>query len=176
VHKGRIVEKVLYLRKSAQTKTSWRESEERRPGNPMRGSSLQKVHGNEAEKPGCSGCPAVLTAGGSGSLSRDAPTIIRHNKHAAILGSHSLVALCIFPSRKGVALRSLAQAAKTSSVPTMRETLWEIACDQKGYMYSENGNRSRRLAAPVVVSCSETSEERRVKSKLAKEAIGTRCG
>src|SRR5207244_13579062 len=43
--------KVLYLRESAQTKTSWPESEDGRPGNPMRGSSLQRVPGNEAEKP-----------------------------------------------------------------------------------------------------------------------------
>ena len=36
----------------------------------------------------------------------------------------------------------------------MQETLWEIACDEKGYMYSENGNRPRRRAAAVVVSWS----------------------
>jgi len=57
----------------------------------------------------------------------------------------------------------------------MQETLWEIACDQKGYMYSEMAIVPKKAAA-VVVTWSETSEERRAKPSLAKEATGTRCG
>ena len=48
----------------------------------------------------------------------------------------------------------------------MQQTLWEIACDQKGYMYSEIAIGPERLAAAVVVSWSDASEERRVKPNL----------
>jgi len=40
----------LYFRKSGQTKKGWPESEERGPGNPVRGSSLQQVHEDKRGK------------------------------------------------------------------------------------------------------------------------------
>jgi len=52
-------------------------------------------------------------------------------------GAHSLVAPCIYPSGKNVAYGHWLRQQRASPLLTMQETLWEIACDQKGYMYSE---------------------------------------
>src|SRR4029077_2657202 len=47
----------------------------------------------------------------------------------------------------------LAWAARASPVPSMRETLSEMACNDNGKAVKRNGNRLRRLCATVHVSC-----------------------
>jgi hypothetical protein len=51
----------------------------------------------------------------------------------------------------------------------MQQTLWEIACDYKGYRYSEIAIGPEDSA--VVVCWSETSEERRAKPNLTVSKI-----
>ncbi len=94
--------KVLYLRESAQTKTSWPESEDGRPGNPMRGSSLQRVPGNEAEKPSVQ-IALRFDCRWIGQPVEGCPNNQQAQQTCRDRGAHSLVAPCIYPSGKNVA-------------------------------------------------------------------------
>ena len=53
------------------------------------------------------------------------------------LGSHSLVAQCICPSGKSIAYGHWPRQQRHTLFLRCNKPLWEMACAQKGFMYSE---------------------------------------
>ena len=104
MHEGRIVGGSSTLENLPKPKTSWPESEERRRGQSDAWffSCLTKVHGNEAEKPDCSDCPAVWTGRWIRQPVKRCPNNQQAQQTCRDLGFHSLVAPLIYTSEKSV--------------------------------------------------------------------------
>jgi hypothetical protein len=81
------------------------------------------------------------------------------------LGSHSFVALCIYPSGTSVAYGNCPDSNGIPSSYDATNSMGDSLRPERIHV-QRNGNRPRTLAGAVVVSWSETSEERRVKPNL----------